>query len=48
LSGWCKSGVCYFSAAGVIAKEQAVLSEAELLRAMSDVGYLPPNTPPDE
>ena len=24
------------------------LSEAELLRAMFDVGYFPPNTPPDE
>jgi hypothetical protein len=24
----------------------AVLSEAELLRAMFDVGYFPPNTPP--
>jgi hypothetical protein len=33
------------SAADVIAKVQAVLSEAELLRA-SFVGYFPPNTPP--
>jgi hypothetical protein len=41
LSGWCESGVCYFSAADVIAKAQAVLSESELLRAMFDVGYLP-------
>jgi hypothetical protein len=32
----------------VVAKAQAVLSEAELLRAMFDVGYFPPNTPPDE
>jgi hypothetical protein len=35
------------SAADVIAKAQAVLSESELLRAMFDVGYFPPNTPPD-
>jgi hypothetical protein len=34
LSSWCKSGVCYFSAAEVVAKVQAVLSEAELLRAL--------------
>jgi hypothetical protein len=34
------------SAADVVAKAQAVMSEPELLRAMSDVGYLPPNTPP--
>jgi hypothetical protein len=33
------------SAADVIAK--AVLSESELLRTMFDVGYFPPNTPPD-
>ncbi len=33
------------SAADVMAKAQAVLSEPELLRAMFDVGYLPPNTP---
>ncbi len=32
-------------AADVIAKAQAVLSEAELLRAMFDVGYSPP--PPE-
>jgi hypothetical protein len=31
----------------VIAKAQAVLSEPELLRAMFDVGYFPPNTSPD-
>jgi hypothetical protein len=31
----------------VIAKAKAVLSEPELLRAMFDVGYFPPNTPPD-
>jgi hypothetical protein len=30
----------------VVAKAQAVLSEPELLRAMFDVGYFPPNTPP--
>ena len=35
------------SAADVIAKAQAVLSESALLRAMFDVGYFPPNTPPD-
>ena len=29
-----------------VAKVQAVLSEAELLRAMFDVGYFRPNTPP--
>jgi hypothetical protein len=34
-------------AADVVAKAQAVLSESELLRAMFDVGYFPPNTPPD-
>jgi hypothetical protein len=31
--------------ADVVAKAQAVLSEPELLRAMFDVGYFPPNTP---
>jgi hypothetical protein len=31
----------------VVAKAQAVLSESKLLRAMFDVGYFPPNTPPD-
>jgi hypothetical protein len=36
------------SAADVVAKAQAVLSEPELLRAMFDVGYSPPNTPPAE
>jgi hypothetical protein len=36
------------TAADVIAKAQAVLSESELLRAMFDVGYFPPNTPPDD
>jgi hypothetical protein len=30
----------------VVAKAQAVLSEAALLRAMFDVGYFPPKTPP--
>jgi hypothetical protein len=33
------------TAADVVAKAQAVLSESELLRAMLDVGYFPPNTP---
>jgi hypothetical protein len=32
--------------ADVVAKAQAVQSEAELLRAMFDVGYFPPDTPP--
>ena len=35
------------SAADVVAKAQAVLSGAELLRAMFDVGYFPANTSPD-
>jgi hypothetical protein len=34
------------SAADVVAKAQAVLSESELLWAMFDVGYFPPNMPP--
>ena len=34
------------TAADVVAKAQTVLSEPELLRAMFDVGYFPPNTPP--
>jgi hypothetical protein len=34
------------SAADVVAKAQAVLSEPELLRAMFDVGYFLSNTPP--
>jgi hypothetical protein len=34
------------TAADVVAKAQAVLSEPELLRAMFDVYYFPPNTPP--
>ncbi len=34
------------TAADVVAKAQAVLTEPELLRAMFDVGYFPPNTPP--
>jgi len=33
-------------AADVVAKAQAVLIEPELLQAMFDVGYFPPNTPP--
>jgi hypothetical protein len=35
-------------AANVVAKAQAVLSESELLRAMFDVGYFPPNTPSEQ
>jgi hypothetical protein len=34
------------TAADVVAKAQAVLLEPELLRAMFDVYYFPPNTPP--
>jgi hypothetical protein len=34
------------SAADVVANAQAVLLEAELLQAIFDVGYFPPNTPP--
>ena len=33
------------TAAEVMAKAQAVLSEPELLRAMFDIGYFPSNTP---
>jgi len=29
----------------LVAKAQAELSESELLRAMFDIGYFPPNTP---
>ena len=36
------------TASDVVTKAQAVLSERELLRTMFDVGYFPPNTPPDE
>jgi hypothetical protein len=35
------------SAADVVAKAQAVLSESAPLRAMFEVGYFPPNTPPE-
>ena len=35
------------SAADVVAEAQAVPSEPALLPAMFDVGYFPPNTPPD-
>ena len=35
------------SAADVVAKAQAILSESELLQAMFDGGYFPPNTSPD-
>jgi hypothetical protein len=34
------------TAADVVAKAQDILTEPELLRAMFDVGYFPPNTPP--
>jgi hypothetical protein len=34
------------TAAEMVAKAQAILSEDELLKAMFDVGYFPPNTPP--
>jgi hypothetical protein len=34
------------SAADVVEKAQSVLSETELLRAMFDVGFFPPNMPP--
>jgi hypothetical protein len=34
------------TAADVVARVQAVLTEPDLLRAMFDVGYFPPNTPP--
>jgi hypothetical protein len=34
------------SAADVISKGPAVMSESELLRAMFDAGYFPHNTPP--
>jgi hypothetical protein len=43
----CIKSAAMTSAADVIAKAQAVLSESELLRAMFDVGYFPPNTPPN-
>jgi len=36
------------SATDVVAKAQTVLAEPDLLRAMFDVGYFPPNTPPVE
>jgi hypothetical protein len=36
------------AAAVVIAKAQAILSEPALQRAMFDVGYFPPNTPPHD
>jgi hypothetical protein len=34
------------SAADVLVKAQAILAEPAMLRAMFDVGYFPPNTPP--
>jgi hypothetical protein len=34
------------SAADVIAKAQAALTESELLRAMFDIGFFSPKTPP--
>ena len=36
------------SAADVVAKAQAVLSESEVLRTTFDLGYFSPNTPPGE
>jgi hypothetical protein len=39
---------CKHTAADVFAKAQSVLPEPELLRAMFDVGYFPPNTPRHE
>ena len=36
------------ASADIVVKAQAVLSEAELLQAIFDVGYFPPNTPPDD
>jgi hypothetical protein len=36
------------TAADVVAKAQAVLSEPELLWAMFHFGYFPPNAPPRE
>jgi hypothetical protein len=32
----------------MISEAQAILSDSELLRATFNVGYFPPNTPPDE
>jgi hypothetical protein len=32
----------------MISEAQAMLSDSELLRATFNVGYFPPNTPPDE
>jgi hypothetical protein len=36
------------ASADVDVKAQAVLSEAELLQAIFDVGYFPPKPPPDD
>jgi hypothetical protein len=36
------------STVDVVARAQAVLTEPDLLRAMFDVGYIPPNTPLEE
>jgi hypothetical protein len=44
---WLKKAMRNCSVADVVAKAQAVLSEAELLRAMFDVGFFTPNTPPE-
>jgi hypothetical protein len=35
-------------AADVVARAHGILSESDLLRAMFDVGYFPPTTPPDD
>jgi hypothetical protein len=39
---------CDRNAAGLVEYSQSVLAESALLHAMFDVGYFPPNTPPDE
>jgi hypothetical protein len=40
---WAKSDISHCGR--LVAKAQAELSESELLRAMFDIGYFPPNTP---
>jgi hypothetical protein len=35
----------HIAGADLVAKAQAILTEPELLRAMFDVGYFPPETP---
>jgi len=45
-------GPLFFRSAAVSGRRaiklRALFSEPELLRAMFDVGYFPPNTPPDD